>query len=261
MLSALEFTVQTAREAGQLLLEYYHSATLRSQLKPDKTLVTEADVASDNLISQAIQKSYPGDLLLSEELQTTLSDDPTGHAIWVIDPLDGTTNFSLGLAFWGVLIARLEKGFPILAAMYFPVLDELYTVQKGSGAWLNGDPLLIDSPRQQMPITFFSCCSRTFRRFRVSVPYKTRILGSAAYTLCSIARGASLLGFETTCKIWDFSGGWLLVQEAGGQVETFDLQRPFPLQHGINYAKKSFPIISASTSELIAQARQQIVPL
>ncbi len=261
METPLEFAQQLVHKAGELLLEYYHSNTLTPTLKKDRTVVTQADLAVDHLLASAIQEQFPQDHLISEELQPQYSlseHQPGGQAVWVIDPLDGTTNFSLGLHFWGILLARLVNGWPDMAVMYFPLVDELYSAQRGQGATFNNCPLHIEPPGYRSPLSFFACCSRTHKRYQVDLPYKTRILGSAAYTLCTVARSMAIIGFESTSKIWDIAAPWLLVKEAGGVIETLDASQPFPLQPGIDYSQKSYPILAAATPELAQRAHNKI---
>ncbi len=259
MISPLPFTSDLARQTGQLLLEYYAPSGSQVSLKADHTVVTEADLAADRLIAAAIQAAYPQDLLISEEKGTSLPAGVSGPT-WVVDPLDGTTNFSLGLHAWGVSIARLENGWPVIAALYFPLFDELYTAQAGEGAFLNGEPIRVKPPVSDQPAAFFACCGRTHRRYSVSVPYKPRILGSAAYSFCAVARGAAVLGFETTPKLWDLAAAWLLMQEAGGAVATYDGSQPFPLQSGLDYSQKPYPTLFAATPELLLRGRAWIQP-
>jgi len=259
MLDRLDFATNLAREAGELLVDYSQSADFAGNLKADRSMVTEADVSSDHLITQAIQKFSPTDMVLSEELNTIFFED-NAKVIWVVDPLDGTTNFSLGLPIWGVLLTLLENSYPVMAVMYFPLLNELYIAQQGGGAYLNGRQISVQSRFSALPLSFFACCSRTFRQFHVDVPYKVRILGSAAYTFCSLARGAALVAFEATPKIWDIAGAWLLIKEAGGVIDTMDNRQPFPLLHGVDYATQSFPTLGAATSALWKNSRRQIRP-
>jgi myo-inositol-1(or 4)-monophosphatase len=261
---SLTFATQLARETGQLLLGYFNSNHLHTHRKEDHSLVTDADIAADQLIKEAIQKRYPDDWILSEELhpsyvrQKPLAGKQVG--VWIIDPLDGTTNFSLGLHYWGILIARIMVGQPQMAVMYFPLLDELYTAQRGQGAYLNASHIQVEPPDPTRPWTFFSCCSRTHRRYHISIPYKTRILGSAGYSLCAVARGTALISFEATPKIWDLAAGWLLINEAGGIIETIDQSQPFPLKTDVDYSRQSYPTLASATPELAARARLQILP-
>ena len=261
MTDSLDFATQLAFQAGELLLGFHNSGDLSARLKDDYSLVTQADIETDQLIASAIQRAYPDDLILSEELQP---DYPGGteapdRAVWVVDPLDGTTNFQLGLPFWGVSIARLVGGWPEIAALYFPQLDELYTAQQGQGAWLNRQPLQVRRD-QFRKVSFFACCSRTLKLYQVDIPYKTRILGSAAYTFCAVARNIAIIGFEATPRIWDLAGAWLVLGEAGGQIAALEGQPPLPLRPGIDYASQSFPCLAAADTLRLAWARQRIHP-
>lgn len=258
MATPLSFATQLARQTGQLLLDHFHSPSTQTKLKADRSVVTDADLAADHLIAQAIHNSFPTDFILSEELHP--SNDGTSANLWVVDPLDGTTNFSLGLHHWGVLIARIAGGRPECAALYFPLLDELYTVQRSQGAYLNGERIGVKPPNPDQPAAFFACCSRTLHHYNVSVPYKARIFGSAAYSICALARGIAVLSFEARPKIWDIAGAWLLVEEAGGVIHTLDGSQPFPLVPGANYATESFPTVAAATPELARDALDQIRP-
>ena len=259
---SLTFAIQLAREAGQLLLEYFNSPALHTNRKADYSPVTEADIAVDRLIKEAIRKRYPQDQILSEELHPIYNPEKTPiyeqAAVWIVDPLDGTTNFSLGLHYWGVLIARIETGQPRIAVMNFPRLNELYAAQRGQGAYLNEAQIRVLPPDRERPWTFFSCCSRTHRRYNISIPYKTRILGSAGYSLCAVAHGTALISFEAEPKIWDIAAGWLLVNEADGEIETLDQSQPFPLNPAVDYSRQSYPTLAAATPELAARAHQQI---
>jgi myo-inositol-1(or 4)-monophosphatase len=255
----LHFASQLARQAGELLLKYFNRADNQTHLKFDRSIVTEADIAADHLIAQAIQGAYPGDNLLSEELQT-VSPENVDEAVWIIDPLDGTTNFSLGLYYWGVSIARLKGNQLELAALYFPLLDELYITRRGQGAFLNNEAISVKLPDPKQPVSFFACCGHTHRRYDVRVPYKPRILGSAAFSFCSVARGIALIGFEATPKIWDIAAVWLLVKEAGGVIEGYEQDSPFPLLPGLDYSQRNFPTLAAANRELIQKARAWIQP-
>jgi len=256
MESPLTFAEQLAIETGKHLLDFFSPNGTTASLKEDYSVVTEADLSADRLISQSIHDSFPADSLISEELQpsSTVSDG----AVWIIDPLDGTTNFSLGMPIWGVSIARLVDGWPALGAVYFPVLDELFTAQRGSGAFLNGERITTQPPIPGQPNSFFTCCTRTHRHYEVSIRYKTRILGSACYSVCAVARGMAVVGFEATPKIWDIAASWLILEEAGGAIVTIDGPQPFPLQPNFDFQQTSFPILSGANEELISTARGQI---
>ena len=253
---SLKFAAQLATETGAHLLEFFTPNGTYTNLKEDYSVVTEADLSADQLITQAIQREYPADKLISEELQPAIGE--VDAAVWVVDPLDGTTNFSLGMPIWGVSIARIVDGWPSIGAVYFPIVNELFTAQRSYGAFLNGEQIHTQPPIPGRPTSFFSCCTRTHQRYDVSIRYKTRILGSACYTLCAVARGMAIIGFEATPKIWDIAASWLIVTESGGVIESFDSSQPFPLRANYDYRLTSFPILSGATSELVSKSRKQI---
>jgi len=257
MSSTLHFAIELARSTGKLLLKFFRPGGSETRLKADQSVVTEADLAADRLVKQAIRDAYPQDLVLSEELHPWL---PLGHqgAVWVVDPLDGTTNFSLGLPIWGVSIARAVNGLPETGAIIFPLLDELYSAQIGTGAFWNGERIRVQPPDKRKPATFFACCGQTHKLYRVSVPYKPRILGSAAYNFCAVARGAAVLTFEATPKIWDLAAAWVLILEAGGVIETHHGPSPFPLTPGMDYTTQAFPTLAAATAKMVTKARKMI---
>jgi myo-inositol-1(or 4)-monophosphatase len=259
MESTVTFATHLAEQVGEFLLEQFKRNDKKTRTKPDFTLVTEADVQADEWISREILNAYPEDMLLSEELRHS-SPEETGNAVWVIDPLDGTTNFSLGLAYWGTSIARLEGGYPTLAVLHFPLLQETYTAQRGQGATFNGDGLKVRAPDPQDKSTFFVCCSRTFRSYDVSIRYKARILGSAAYSFCTVARSMTLIAFEARAKIWDLAAAWLVVEEAGGNIAAYSELSPFPLKPGTDYSEINFPTLAAATPALMLKGKTQIQP-
>jgi myo-inositol-1(or 4)-monophosphatase len=256
--SSLTFAHELATLTGKKLLDYFTPNGTFTSLKEDYSVVTEADLAADQMIAEAIQRDYPGEALISEELQPTIGE--MNSAVWIVDPLDGTTNFSLGMPIWGVSIARLVDGWPAIAAVYFPVLDELFTAQRGAGAFLNGEVIHTQPPIPSKPTSFFSCCTRTFQQYDVTIPYKTRILGSACYSMCAVARGMAVVGFEATPKIWDISASWLVVAEAGGDVDTIESSKPFPLRANYDYRLKNYPVLVGANSKVHRKARTQIKP-
>jgi len=252
----VEFAVNLALQTGNLLRRFYNPAGIPASSKPDRTVVTEADLAADKLITDAIHEHYPGDEIISEESSHHLANIQS--PIWIIDPLDGTTNFSLGLAIWGVSIARLLDGYPQLGVLYFPMINELYTARQGSGALLNNKSIAVRAPDPTQPMSFFACCSRSYRYYNISIPYKPRIMGSGAYTFCLVARGSALLGFDAAPKIWDLAAAWLLVEEAGGMITAFEGTPPFPILSQDDYSVMNYPTLAAATPDVFALGQNKI---
>lgn len=246
---------EIAQKAGQDLLELYRQGENGEELKADHTLVTKADRQADRLIQDLLESKFPGEGILSEENSTVYPS--TIHA-WVIDPLDGTVNFSQGLHYWGVSIAHLQNGIPQTGAVYFPLIEELYTAERGTGAFLNGEPLSIKDDRGTDLFPLFVHCSRMHKKFTENLGYKKRSLGAAAYHLCLVARNTASLALESTPKIWDYAAGWLIIKEAGGVVKALGSEQPFPAIPGLDYARKPFPILAARSEEEFARAEAGI---
>lgn len=249
---------EAALIAGKELLALYKEGNRGGEMKPDHTLVTKADHQADKLLQKLIQEQFPGEGILSEENSTVYP--ATEHA-WVIDPLDGTVNFSQGLHYWGISIAHLVNGQPQDGAVFFPMLDELYTASRGEGAFLNGKPLSLKEGPDQQLFPLFVHCSRMHKRYTVKTRYKKRSLGAAAYHLCLVAKNTAAIALESTTKIWDFAASWLIVEEAGGAIQTLAVEKPFPAQPGIDYAKKPYPILAARSTTLLAEFASGITPI
>lgn len=251
----LIFAINLAQEAGAILRDHFWQKTYTSHYKADNSLVTDADLAADSWISGAIRMQFPQDSILSEEAQQSV-DSAVASPVWVIDPLDGTSNFSNGIPVWGVSIARLENGIPALGVLYFPLTNDLYTARQGMGAQLNYQPL---RPSLSLPAPFFSCCSRTHRTYQVNVPYKARISGSVAFNLAAVARGGVAISFEVAPKVWDVAAAWLIVEESGALIEIFAGDHPFPLKQGINYDSVHFSTLAATSQPELIKARSWLI--
>jgi myo-inositol-1(or 4)-monophosphatase len=257
----IEFVIELTQQTGELLKSYFASTDLFLDRKLDNSLVTEADIVADQFIFATIHEKYPDHSIVSEELNHKLSSKNIKGYTWIVDPLDGTTNFSMGMHYWGTLITLVYQNRVQLTSQYFPLIDELFSAQLGKGATLNGEPIHVESPNNKLHYTFFSCCSRTIRKYSVTLPYKMRIFGSAAYSMCSVAKGASRIAFEAKAKIWDIAGAWLLIQEAGGYINTPYHTPPFPLIPSIDYYDKDYAVLAAANFDWYQQAKQNINPI
>jgi len=258
--AASHVAASIAEQAGTLLLRYFRDETLVSDWKSDYSIVTEADVAADRLIAAELASHFPADAILSEELAPTSEATRPGSAprCWIVDPLDGTTNFSLGIQHWGVSIARCDERGPDIGVLFFPALGELYVASRGAGATMNGAPIHVRRPSSSRPLGMLACCARTPRLYHVNLPMKVRVFGSAAYTLVCVARGSAAIGMETRPRLWDLAAGWCVVEEAGGVIETLDGSRPFPMVADRAYADRSYPIVAAASASLLTDAREHI---
>ena len=246
---ALEFALALVADTGDLLLARLDHAPART--KQDGSLVTAADEAADHFIHTALRQRYPAHGIVSEELAPQV-----GHEAyqWVVDPIDGTTNYVLGLPTWGILLCLLHEGQPLLTVQEYPQLHERYYARRGAGAFGQGERLCPAADHTLNEHQFLVCCSRTWRHLDVHLPPKPRILGSAGYDLLLVARGVATVGITLTPHVWDLAGGWLAIEEAGGCIQVLDGPAPFPVQPGANYRDRTYPIVYAANAALLAQA-------
>jgi len=226
----LDTAEAAAREAGGLLLGMVGSS-LDVRRKGEVDLVTRADRASEERILERVRERFPDHAILAEESGRRPSTDGAPY-LWVIDPLDGTTNFAHGLPIWSVSIGVLREGRPIVGVVHDPTRDECFTAVRGDGARLNGEPLRVSSAAdldEALLVTGFPYDIRTspvnnldhFERFMLRAR-AVRRLGSAALDLCYVAAGRFDAFWELKLHPWDVAAGALLVEEAGGRVTRFD---------------------------------------
>lgn len=234
--NARELAITTARAAGAILRErLQHARTI--DFKGTVDLVTDADRASEALIVSRISEAFPTHRFLGEE-GARGADDTTGHTPefgWIVDPLDGTTNYAHGYPHFAVSIALEQCGTVILGVVYDPMRDELFVAERGAGATLNGVPLhvsKIDRLIRGLLATGFPYDidqrgeTAALWNIFVNAAQGTRRDGAAALNLAYVAAGR-LDGFwERPLQPWDLAAGGLLVLEAGGIVTTYD-EGPF----------------------------------
>jgi myo-inositol-1(or 4)-monophosphatase len=221
MASYVECAVEIAHEAGSLLRHFFERR-VRFELKGDFDLVTEADRASEKLVVERLKARFPDHGVVAEEGG---GHDSSSEYRWFVDPLDGTTNFAHGYPVYNVTLA-LEKAGELIAGVIFdPNRDELFTCEKGGGAYLNGRRLHV-SRASRLEDCLFSTGFPTRRRHQsVNIHFYHQLAmathgvrrgGSAALDLAYVASGR-LDGFwEFGLKPWDMAAGKLLVTEAGG---------------------------------------------
>jgi len=221
MSSFVETAAEIAGEAGSLLRHYFEKR-VRFEMKGDYDLVTEADRASEKLVVERLKQHFPGHGVMAEE--GTGHESPSDYR-WYVDPLDGTTNFAHSYPAWNVTLA-LEKGGELIAGVVFvPMHDELFTAERGAGAFLNGRRMRVSKAGRiadSLLCTGFPNHNRAtnpnihyFHELAMSA-HGVRRSGSAGIDLAYVAAGR-LDGFwEIGLSPWDMAAGILLVEEAGG---------------------------------------------
>ena len=226
----LNFAVQTARDAGSILVDRLGRA-LQVSNKGDIDLVTEADLASEKLIIERIKSHYPRHAILAEESGASEFVAGTSDWKWIIDPLDGTTNYAHGYPCFCVSIGLERAGALEIAAIYDPMRDEMFAAERGQGATLNGRRMRvseIDDLNSAMLCTGFPYnvrerpnFERDFANFTMEAQAVRRD-GSAAIDLAYVACGRFDGFWEDGLNAWDVAAGVLLVEEAGGLVTDFE---------------------------------------
>lgn len=221
---------EIARQAGESLREAYYQPRHISY-KGSIDLVTQADEEAERLIVTALRESFPEHAILAEEGGETGDGDGSGH-IWVVDPLDGTTNFAHGFPVFAVSMAlRGPDGQPLLGVVVDPLSGECFAASRGGGATLNGAPIHVTGEQElnrALLATGFPYDRHTapdnntaaFARF-IRRAQGVRRAGAAALDLAYVACGRLDAFWEQSLHPWDVAAGILLVREAGGVVTNY----------------------------------------
>ena len=224
--SNLTAACRAAITGGSLLRALYdrpHTVTMKGATD----LVTEADVAAEAAIIASLEEDAPGIPVLAEESAGTARRTDEG-VLWIVDPLDGTTNYAHSIPIFAVSIALLEQGQPSVAAVFLPMLDELFCAAAGCGTWLNGNPVTVTDTGfllEALIATGFPYDVHPFLpeitgQLRTLLPKvrDIRRMGAAAVDLAYVACGRLDGCYEKELQPWDTAAGWLLVNAAGGRV-------------------------------------------
>jgi len=221
--SALEVAAEAAREAGKILLAHFYS-TKTIKHKGKGNLVTDADILSETAVLELLKNEYPRHNVLSEETYSTATVE--GYT-WIVDPLDGTNNYVYGIPFFCVTIALVKDDDILLGVTYDPIKDELFSVEKGQGAYLNGSAIQVsgESSLQSSLVGLDLGYHDERGKELIDITAKLwgqvhclRIMGSAALGLAYVSCGRVSLYFHRWLYPWDIAAGLLLVREAGGKA-------------------------------------------
>lgn len=236
--SLLAAACKAALSGGALLTSRYNQPHI-IRMKGKTDLVTEADLAAQETITTSLQEDTPGIAQLAEESAKSHSVNLDGQ-LWIVDPLDGTTNFVHGFPYFCVSIALLDQGRPQVCAIFSPCMDELFYACAGIGAWLNGKPIKVTATNQLInsligtgfPYNIPQHLQEIISQMETVLPRvrDIRRAGAAALDLAYVACGRLDGFYERELQPWDTAAGWLLVEEAGGRVS--------------NYAGKSFSVFA-----------------
>jgi myo-inositol-1(or 4)-monophosphatase len=198
--------------------------------KADGSIITEADIAVQQRIAQALSEQWPEIALLGEEMPTEEQQRllASGQPLWILDPLDGTSNFAAGIPFFSVSLALLVEGRVSLGLVYDPLRDECFSAQQDQGAFLNGEALPVAEVNRTLTeamalIDFKRLPPELATRLATEIPYASqRSFGSVALDWCWIAAGRCHVYLHGRQNIWDYAAGYLILHEAGGLATSLD---------------------------------------
>ncbi len=245
---------RAARAGGAVLLDWIGRIEVREKGPGD--LVTEADLASQEVIRRTVLDAFPDHSLLAEEDEGIETSPARTEYRWIADPLDGTTNYVHRVPHYCVSLALERNGELLVGVVYDPVAEECFTAAAGAGALLNGRPIRTSEVTElsgALAAVGFSCAagpdSPDLVAFLKAIPHcqAIRRTGSSALNLCYLAAGRFDLYWSFSTKIWDVAAGALIVREAGGELTAPD-GGPFVLE--------SAQFLAAANKRLHAKSRQ-----
>lgn len=226
-----------ARQAGATQLEFFRSRHLDVKTKINESdIVTKADRISEAMLKDFIHKAYPEHSILSEESE---AEERVSEYRWVIDPVDGTTNYTEGLPFFAVSIGLQKNGVTVGGVVFAPYLNEMFHAVKGEGAYLNGEPISV-RPNERMdravvatgfpvdknvnPDNNLDAVGRVLPHVR-----GLRRLGAASVDICYTAAGFLDAYWEMNLHLWDICAAQLILEEAGGKVSFYRNDRNYSI--------------------------------
>jgi myo-inositol-1(or 4)-monophosphatase len=236
----LNVMIKAARQAARgLLRDFGEVENLQVSSKGPGDFVSRADTRAEETIRGQLTEARPNYGWLGEESVEVKGADPTRR--WIVDPLDGTTNFLHGMPHWAISIALEHKGEIAAAVIYDPVKDEMFTAEKGAGAYLNDRRLRVSGRRELIETVFATGIPfggspnlpRTLRELAALTPRTAGIRrwGSAALDLAYVAAGRYDGFWEHGLNPWDIAAGLLVVREAGGLIGPLEPEGN-PMEHG-----------------------------
>lgn len=225
----LNVAIKAARAAGAIINRAALDVeSVRISQKQINDFVTEVDHAAEKIIIETLLTAYPGHGILAEESGQEYGAKHSDF-VWVIDPLDGTTNFIHGLPYFAISVALMRHGRSELGVIYNPVANEMFYARRGSGAYMNGIRLPLKAAPASMGDTIAAVEVKYLRsgklgtRLTSLAPFGSqRSLGASTIDWCYLAAGRYDLYLHGGQRLWDYAAGIVILEEAGGQACTLD---------------------------------------
>lgn len=249
----MESTIRrTLLEAGKILRHNFGKITDYELKESQSSIVTKADIESENKIIEIISEKFPDHNTLGEE---TGFQNRNSEFTWVIDPLDGTSNFTAGLTWFGVIICVLKNSIPVMAGCFLPVQNEIYFAEKGKGSTCNGKKIAVSTESELKNI--LAAYSLDFSDEPGKTERETKVIGNLVKNIRNLRGTNCLIDFcytadgkfgaciNQTTKIWDIAGPGLLIEEAGGIV-TDIFGNPFDFSLNETSFNRNFTIVCSN---------------
>ncbi len=265
--SDLEKLEEVLRDAAEAELRP-RFLEVEAHLKSDGSVITQADLGMQARVLRELRSRWPAFTLLGEEMdaseQEALLQGRT-QGLWILDPLDGTSNFASGIPYFGVSLALIDADGVRLGLVLDPVRDECFSALRGQGAWLNGKPLRLHSRDSSLPesmamVDFKRLPAGLAQQLASEAPYRSqRSFGSVALDWCWLAAGRVQVYLHGGARLWDYAAGSLVFAEAGGSGGLYrdyqrTPQRGFTLQPRIGLAATEPALFEAWCAWISARA-------
>lgn len=219
-------TMNTAlKQSGEVLMQYFGKTFTSSMKESISSVLTEADLASERILLEILGSGSGPFNIISEEKGYV---DHRSDYTWVVDPLDGTSNFAAGIPWFGIIIALMHHQKPMMAAMYLPADDHLYLAESGKGAWKNGNPIYVtpSTDLKEHLVVYSFDYSPDPEKTKSEMELMARLTSNvrnirstnSLYDFCYMTDGRLGAAINQTTKIWDIAAPWLIIREAGGVV-------------------------------------------
>lgn len=241
------------KEASGILMSNF-GGPIKGELKENQSsIVTEMDVAAERRIAHLISQKYPGHSIIGEEKGAILTGS---EYTWIIDPIDGTSNYASGIPWFGILLAVFQHDRPLAAGAYLPYYDLMYYAEKGKGASRNGEPIHVTGEQnlRNVLIAYATDYSIDDKKTRMETDILYEVIKNvrnmratnSLIDFCYVADGKLGGAINYNCKIWDIAALYLIIQEAGGKMTDLtgnDIQFEMNLE---NYLK-NYQVVAAGT--------------
>ncbi len=252
MILPIDFISQTLKQAGKIVRHGFHNIREIEVKENQSNIMTQVDWESEYFIIGQIEKHFPNDSIIAEESGFQSKSNDT---VWIIDPLDGSSNFAAGLPWFGVMIAQLKNWHPECAGIYLSIQDELYLAEKGKGAFCNHQPIHVTTENNLTNVLVSYGIDFTDEQGKTEQEVKlinrlvrhTRNLRTtnSVFDYCAVATGKFGAYLNQTSKIWDNAAPFLLVGEAGGKYTDIQGQQLDFTSTPQNYSRNFTSIAAA----------------